>query len=251
MLSMAEEDRWVRAELSADGSLFDGYHPTMQVVHDRNAARLTEIIERHGWPGRDLVGEDGSRAAWLVLQHAIGKPALQRRGLVLLRQAVARGDVPATEVAMLEDRIAFFEGRPQRYGTQYDWNEHGELAPWPIEDEAGVDDRRREVGLPPLEENTRRVREGTARDGEPPPSGWSERQRKFEEWAKRSAGGLEAGDYPTPPFSGQSGSRSGFHHGSTGGMIVTWGWLFQGDRCEYRTQAAGDTRGCIRPHQSG
>lgn len=184
LVAMAAEDQQVRAELASDGSLFDGYHPTMQAVHDRNAARLTAIIATHGWPGHDLVSEDGARAAWLVLQHAIGHPALQRRGLTLLREAVANGDVSAAEVAMLEDRIAFFEGRPQRYGTQYDWNVRGELAPWVIEDEAGVDDRRREVGLPPLEENTRRVREGTARNGEEPPRDCYARREEFEAWAR-------------------------------------------------------------------
>lgn len=85
---------------------------------------------------------------------------------------------------MLHDRICFFEGRPQRYGTQYDWNESGELAPWLIEDEAGVDERRRALGLPPLADNTRRIREGTARDGEKRPPDWKERQRQFEAWAK-------------------------------------------------------------------
>jgi hypothetical protein len=123
LVGMAEEDQRVRAELAADGSLFDGYHPVMQAVHDKNAARLTEIIDLHGWPGRSPVGEEGARAAWLILQHAIGHPDLQRKGLVLLQQAVAQGEVPALEAAMLEDRIRFFEGQPQRYGTQYDWNE--------------------------------------------------------------------------------------------------------------------------------
>src|SRR3954466_3397948 len=174
LLAMAEEDQRVRAELAADGSLFDGYHPVMQAVHDRNAARLTDIIEQHGWPGRSLVGEDGARAACLVLHHAIGHPALQRRGLELLRQAVAEGEAPALEAAMLEDRIAFFEGRPQRYGTQYDWTDDGELAPWTIEDEEGVDERRREAGLPPVAESTRRVREGTAGGGEKRPQDWKE-----------------------------------------------------------------------------
>jgi hypothetical protein len=103
MVAMAEEDQRVRAELAAGGSLFDGYHPNMQAVHDKNAARLTEIIEQHGWPGRSLVGEDAARAAWLVLQHAIGHPDLQRKGLVLLQDAAARGEVPAVEAAMLED----------------------------------------------------------------------------------------------------------------------------------------------------
>ncbi len=183
LVGMAEEDQRVRAALVADGSLFDGYHPTMKAVHDKNAARLNQIIEQHGWPGRSLVGEEGARAAWLVLQHAIGHPELQRKGLVLLQEAVSRGDVPAVEVAMLHDRICFFEGSPQRYGTQYDWTESGELAPWTIEDEEGVDERRRAVGLPPLAENTRRIREETERGGEKRPQDWKERQRKFEQWA--------------------------------------------------------------------
>ena len=85
---------------------------------------------------------------------------------------------------MLHDRICFFEGRPQRYGTQYDWTEDGVLAPWVIEDEAAVDERRREIGLPPLAENTRRIREGTAREGEKTPQDWKERRLKFEEWAR-------------------------------------------------------------------
>jgi hypothetical protein len=134
LLAMAEEDRRVRAELAADGSLGEGYHPRMEAVHRRNATALTAIIEEHSWPGRSLVGDDGTHAAWLVLQHAIGNPPLQRRGLELLRRAVQQGEIPLRQVAYLEDRIRFFEGRPQVYGTQYDWDEHSELAPHPIED---------------------------------------------------------------------------------------------------------------------
>src|SRR5262245_10098602 len=77
LLDMAAEDQRVRAELAADGSLFDGYHPRMAEVHRRNAARLMDIIEEYGWPGRSLVGEDGAEAACLVLHHAIGDPPLQ------------------------------------------------------------------------------------------------------------------------------------------------------------------------------
>ena len=63
LLAMAAADRRVRAELMADGSLGDGYHPRMEEVHRRNAARLTESIAERGWPGRGLVGEDGAQAA--------------------------------------------------------------------------------------------------------------------------------------------------------------------------------------------
>ena len=85
---------------------------------------------------------------------------------------------------MLEDRVRAFEGRPQYYGTQYDWDENGQLGPLPIEDPEHVDERRRSVGLGPLEENTRRIREETARAGERPPPDRAERQRRKREWGR-------------------------------------------------------------------
>jgi hypothetical protein len=180
---MAAEDRRVRAELAADGSLFDGYHSRMAEVHRRNAARLAAILDRHGWPAAALVGEDGSAAAWLVLQHAIGDPPLMRRGLELLSRLRPREIDPA-RLAMLEDRIRAFEGRPQRYGTQYDWDEAGKLEPLPVEDPGRVDELRQSVGLGPLDEDTRRIREETARAGELPPPDWAERQRRKREWGR-------------------------------------------------------------------
>jgi hypothetical protein len=181
---MAEEDQVVRAELAREGHLFRGYHPRIAEVHSRNAERLEEIIRERGWPGRSLAGERGARAAWLVLQHAIAYPALMRRGLDLLREAAVMGQVSEAELAMLEDRIRVLEGRPQRYGTQYDWDERGEMSPLPIEDPEGVDERRLSVGLPRLAENTQRVREGTRAAGEQPPADPAQRRQEAETWAR-------------------------------------------------------------------
>ena len=77
---MAAEDLRVREELARDGGLFDGYHPRMQEIHERNAKRLLAILNLHGWPGRDLVGESAAEAAWLVVQHAIGRSEERRVG---------------------------------------------------------------------------------------------------------------------------------------------------------------------------
>jgi hypothetical protein len=186
LMAMAAEDRRVRAELAADGSLFDGYHPRMAEVNGRNAARLAVILDRHGWPVPAMVGEDGAEAAWMVLQHAIGDPPLMRRGLELLARP-GPGEVDPARLAMLEDRVRASEGRPQRHGTQYDWDEAGQLGPLPVEDPGSVDELRRSVGLGPLEENTRRIREETARAGGRPPPYWAERQRRKWEW-ERSVG---------------------------------------------------------------
>jgi len=185
LIAMAEEDQAVRAELAADGSLFHRYHPRMEEVHRRNAAALLEIVERHGWPVRSLVGEQAGRAAWIILQHAIGDPSLQRRGLGWLQEASARGEVAPIEVAMLEDRIRCYEGRPQRYGTQFDWDASGQLSPYPVEDPEGVDRRRASIGLGPLDEAVRSMREQMAQGPEMPPKDWAERQRQNELWLQK------------------------------------------------------------------
>jgi hypothetical protein len=186
LVAMAEEDERLRAELAADGSLFDGYHPRMEDVQRRNAARLLGIVERHGWPGRSKVGEHAAWAAWLILQHAIGDPSLQRRGLKWLEGAAVRGEVPRAQVAMLEDRIRVFEGKPQRYGTQLDEDETGELVPFPIEDPGGVDARRAAVGLPPLDGTLRLEREQRAREARVVRAqDWAERRRRWEAWLHR------------------------------------------------------------------
>ena len=187
LLALAAKDQAVRTALAADGSLFQGYHRRMAEVHRHNALRLAAVLAEHGWPGRSLVGADGAAAAWTILQHAIGQPALLRRGLELLRQAAARGEAPAAQVALLDDRIRTLEGRPQVYGTQHDWDARGQLSPLSVEDPASVEERRRAVGLEPLADQTARLREAARREGDGPPPDFAARQRQREQWA-RAAG---------------------------------------------------------------
>src|SRR2546427_10138792 len=93
-----------------------------------------------------------------------------RRGLTLLQGGVSEGEVSPLEVAMLEDRIRSFEGRPQRYGTQFDWDEQGRLSPLPLEDPAGVDARRLTIGLAALAHDLRRPPKAIARGLARPPA---------------------------------------------------------------------------------
>jgi hypothetical protein len=133
-----------------------------------------------------MVGPDGAEAAWLIVQHAIGDPELQRQALERLQRASSLGAVPGWQAAFLEDRIRFFEGRHQLYGTQFDWDEAGQLSPAPeIEEPAGVDARRQALGLESLAEATRRHREWAAIDNERPPADPAARRRQMEEWARR------------------------------------------------------------------
>jgi hypothetical protein len=172
LLAMAAEDLRVREQLAKDGSLYDGYHPKMRAVHEGNADRLAAIITEHGWPGPGLVGAEASHAAWLVAQHAISRPALLRSVLPLLTET---SGVPRADAARMEDRIRVFEGRKQRFGTAFDWDEHGEMSPLPLEEPEQVDRYRAEAGLPPLAETIAENRR------------WAEREPRPTDLARRNA----------------------------------------------------------------
>ncbi len=182
LISLAARDLETRERLAADLSLFDGYHPEMQAIHEKNAAIVDEVIKERGWPTCDMAGDDGAEAAWLIVQHAIGRPEFQRRCLKLLEQAASEGSVPLWQPAMLLDRILVFEGQPQVYGTSFDWDEAGLMSPRPIADPALVDRRRAAAGLAPLAEAIASHRRQTA--AEPKPKSFSERQQRMEEWAR-------------------------------------------------------------------
>jgi len=184
LLSMAEEDLRVREELVATGELFDGYDARMAAVHEKNAAELQRIIEENGWPGTAMVGGDGAEAAWLILQHAIGNPELQRQCLPLLQNAAEAGEIPAYQAASLEDRICAFEGRPQRYGTQFDWDGSGAMNPHPIQDPVRVDSLRESVGLGPLSEKIKEMQRNAVQEGQEQPRDFEAYQRKRDAWAR-------------------------------------------------------------------
>jgi len=183
LIAMAAHDLETRERLAADGSLFRGYHPEMQAVHEANARALEEIVSESGWPHSGLVGKEAAEAAWLIAQHAIGLPAFQRACLALLSAAVAAGKAPAWQMAMMTDRIRTYEGRPQLYGTSFDWDDAGELSPRDIEDPAAVDRRRAAVGLEPLEAATTKIRARDGSAGRPPDL--AEHRRSMDEWARR------------------------------------------------------------------
>jgi len=186
LMQLQRRDTDMRARLLKEGRLYGEYAPEMQQVHRENAYALDRLIGEHGWPGIGLVGSDGCRAAWIVAQHAICTPPLQRRFRDLLAEAADRGDAPRKMAALLSDRIRFNESRPQVYGTVLDWNENGELS-CEIEDPENVDARRAAVGLPPFAEDLARHRREVAAEGGRPPADFAAYREKARDWA-RAAG---------------------------------------------------------------
>lgn len=118
LIRLAEYDLQVREKLLKENKLSNGYNAEMEAVHISNASRLKKIIDLIGWPTQSKVGAEASNAAWLIVQHSIGDAVFMRKSYAMMM--MVRNDINRQNIAYLYDRICYLEGRPQRYGTQYD-----------------------------------------------------------------------------------------------------------------------------------
>ena len=140
LIGLAQQDLHLREKLLKQGKLSPGYNPDMERVHKNNAARLEEIINAIGYPTSSKVGKEASEAAWLIVQHAISMPVFMKRCYAHIVEA--GGDVNPQNLAYLHDRICYFEGRPQKYGTQLD-----DRGMYPVEDKAEMIRLREELQM--------------------------------------------------------------------------------------------------------
>ena len=186
LIDAARRDMETGARLAGTGVLFEGYHPEMEAVHLENVALLERAIEAlEGWPMRSKYGDEVAGAAFLIAQHAISRPEFQHRALALLLEAAEQNEINVLDTASLSDRIAVFEGRPQLFGTQFDWDGNGQLSPAPCADEPHLDERRASVGLAPIAETIAAMRASAAESGETRPADLAHRRASFDAWARR------------------------------------------------------------------
>lgn len=186
LIALRDYDLEVRELLILTGELFKGYHPEMEKVHIANARELGTIINEIGWPTKQKVGSDAHAAAMMIAQHAISLPEFQRRCLKLIEDSIVTGEESKRSYAFLYDRICYNERRPQKFGTQYDWDQNGIMSPWTLEDPEHVNERRLEHGLNPIEEETAAIRLGVIENGETPPADYGKRQKEIEEWCRKT-----------------------------------------------------------------
>lgn len=114
-----------------------------------NLIKITQILDTQGWLGSDIVGRQGNTTIFLVIQHS--DLAVQEKYLPMMREAVKSKKASGSQLALLEDRVALRQGKKQIYGSQIGMDETtNKNYILPLEDPDNVDQRRAEVGLPPL-----------------------------------------------------------------------------------------------------
>jgi hypothetical protein len=184
IIELKKTDLEFRGKLIESGKLDEGYNKEMAEIHNRNVKTLNEIINKIGYPTVDKVGKEASEATWLIIQHSIGQPKFMKKCMKLLEIAVHQNKANSKNLAYLTDRIAVFENKPQLYGTQFDWDEKGELSPNLIDDLKKVNQRRKSIGLNSIEEQTKIIRKQAKNNNQSPPTNFKQRKQEIEEWKK-------------------------------------------------------------------
>ncbi|MBA5793431.1 hypothetical protein H1R17_09990 [Flavobacterium sp. xlx-214] len=141
LIQMEKHDLHVREKLLKENKLTSGYDLEMENVHQSNAKRLREIIDKIGFPTISKVGRKASDAAWLIIQHAISEPIFMENSYKLMLEN--QTDINLKNIAFLYDRIQFFKGKPQKFGTQL--NSDGTI--YPVESKENLNNEREKYNL--------------------------------------------------------------------------------------------------------
>lgn len=158
LIALVDKDQRLLQSLEEAGELEDdAYHPQLMKLHEESTERAKEIIRAGGWPGISQVGEEGSDAIWLIVQHSVLDPEFMLSCVSDPESLVKDREAKGWQLAFLQDRALMLQGKPHIYGTQHVLDGNGELQPYRLAFPEEVDERRKAEGLEPLEERTRFV----------------------------------------------------------------------------------------------
>ena len=118
-------------------------------IVERNDARNIKVVDKilkRGLP--QGLSEESYKTIWIVIDHAPLEK--QEQYLPLVEQMANASYIGLDEYAILYDRVAMGQNRPQRYGSQivqFGNADNLQLYVWPIEDAEKLDSLRNAVGM--------------------------------------------------------------------------------------------------------
>ena len=103
------------------------------------------------------LGRRGVKAFFLLLQHS-GDTALKEKCRPRIENALQEKVLSPSEYASFIDRLLTDQKKPQIFGSNFE-SKDGKLVMSPAEDIKNLDARRRQIGLPPVAEYVKMLKE--------------------------------------------------------------------------------------------
>lgn len=126
---------------------YDAVWGKVTPVDEANTARVKALLASREWFDDSKDGKGAEAYGWLIVQHSDADPDFQRLVLARMEEARKHRNIRMANYALLWDRVAVKDKRPQRYGTQVTCKNGEWEAIGGVEDRAGLDARRVDVGL--------------------------------------------------------------------------------------------------------
>ncbi|MEI6766972.1 MAG: DUF6624 domain-containing protein [Bacteroidota bacterium] len=160
--SMAADDQKWRTiihnhstgELINDTLSEKAMYKQVRLIDSMNYFILKQIFAKYGFPNYDLVGQEGSRNFWLLVQHQDAIPSFQDSVLLKMKIEVDAKKASGANYAYLVDRVNLHNGRLQVFGTQLEYNSDNTsfIIPKGVIDPDKLNERRKSVGLNSIED---------------------------------------------------------------------------------------------------
>tara|TARA_R110000868_G_scaffold167787_2_gene402248 strand:+ start:577 stop:1203 length:627 start_codon:yes stop_codon:yes gene_type:complete len=153
LIELKKNDQGIRQKLIEVGfdNLTESLRNELDSIDKKNTDSLKRIINDHGWPILSQINKEAKNAFLIIIQHSDKDPEFQQHALKFVKRAYEEGHIKGQDVALLTDQILLAEGKPQKYGTQFNVV-NGEFIIFPLENESKVDFYRSELKLPKLEQ---------------------------------------------------------------------------------------------------
>jgi hypothetical protein len=128
-------------------------------IDDENLVIVEDVLQQ-GLPAG--LSADSYNTIWIVIDHASIEK--QEEYLPIVEQMSAEGLIPIDKHAILLDRVAMRQKRPQRYGSQvlqFGQADAVKSYVWPVENPMVLDSLRTSVGMSPIADYVNQITETT------------------------------------------------------------------------------------------
>lgn len=165
LLAMRDRDQQAREKCagSADEQM-RCYVKVAEEVDQPNTKRINEIFSKMGFPSAKDVGPDGVKAFYLILQHS-GDLELKKKCQKGMKKRFKEKVVSSSEYSSYVDRLLVDQHKPQIYGSNFEMKD-GKLVMSATKDVKNLDVRRKKIGLPPIDEYVKMLKDAYKLDVE-------------------------------------------------------------------------------------
>lgn len=182
---MVELTKAVTTENRTD--LIDSLISTSEQVEriDAENMAIVDSLLQNGLP--QGLSAQSYKTIWIVIDHSTLEKQVQY--LPLIEKMSTAGLIAPDEYAILFDRVAMKQNRPQRYGSQsvqFGRPDAMQLHIWPVENPIQLDSLRSEVGMSPIAEYLKTLTKTTGIEAKFDPTMTVEELNKIRERERES-----------------------------------------------------------------